>query len=941
MDPLSVAASVVTLVETANSVYHLLQSLRHAVRHADTEFATLCADLNMLTDFLESIRSALGDCSGKTLALAPMDDNLWKQSRVALSDCERILQELTTVAGRIKMLARSNILFRKARLAMEMQSRAREINAFRDKIRMSNCTLQTLLQVINVSISLRTNTSQDKVMQELKQLRQYLRTATNAATDPFLLRYLDEPGDRLVQNLKCFVRAAQDFHASASVTASTVNGDDISDDGRSNYNFAAILPSSKKRRLEAYLSQTQQQTLGGSIRTPVSVPSSLPEVFYPDTHYPTHNTLDIIFSTGFKKISQQALIDLDLEKAAEVLEKMVKRQRGSGFHEQSFKTQLAKTQLAVTYLLHGKPELAETQIIEFVQLKSIESVIRCQLLYCLALSYMHNMELEAVERTCKTFLDELGPLEPDMTLRKGEILRLLATSYRFNGESLLADALECQQSQLAPPAMLPTIVDFVVCCEELITDCFGVAPGTEPYVEMTRKLRMLPIALTTSTLQTRHLAPHERTPRKILSWSWRALKRNTYLKDDIIKSSNSELFLRHGSCKTKNVTKEATGLPGHIRQWITSDQSSLQSNQEYSPQIMPPFEIDTSLPPGLAAETMLNTDCTCQIDGLGPVTHEYDTSASPQGNSRSCPPGACCKTNASNACDIDRALTISIEGNNTIIPLNESYQRKQLDSEIRALSESTTKFKGPVGRQGEETRRVLGKCRVPVGEYFRITNQNSNGTEDTSKDTSKDPDHSPEKNDRFYYIPNIVGPGSVDNHGQLAALEQPIKIDDMPSVFQKYELGGPSAPSACLKREPSLAPTPLAGDDKMRARDSDVPHYKRKVEMIATLMGLRGMAYDYLDPGPVAGPSVDTESYPWARSKSREPPKAVLPWPKTPNDVTRVFELDAGLSSTINATQVNTSKCAYGYKGARKRPRSSREDFDVYKLDLHGYYGPD
>lgn len=146
MDPLSITTSVVTLIGAASTVYDFLQS----IRHADRGLQSLLREIHTLNGFLRAIDTALEDCRSNAYALTHIDPVLWKESKIALSDCQETLDELGSVFSEPKRPSRSNTLFRRARVAAELRSRAGEIASFREKISMSNLSLQTLLQVINV-----------------------------------------------------------------------------------------------------------------------------------------------------------------------------------------------------------------------------------------------------------------------------------------------------------------------------------------------------------------------------------------------------------------------------------------------------------------------------------------------------------------------------------------------------------------------------------------------------------------------------------------------------------------------------------------------------------------------------------------------------------------------------------------------------------------------
>lgn len=146
MDPLSIAASTITLIDASAKLIRFFKSIRHAT----SGYEALCKELSTLNGYVESIRTTLNECQRNPLTVSSIDQDLWRQSRVALTDCDQTLEELAGRIQRIKAPTRSNTLFRKARIAAEMQLQAREICSFRDKLNMSNLSLQTLLQVITV-----------------------------------------------------------------------------------------------------------------------------------------------------------------------------------------------------------------------------------------------------------------------------------------------------------------------------------------------------------------------------------------------------------------------------------------------------------------------------------------------------------------------------------------------------------------------------------------------------------------------------------------------------------------------------------------------------------------------------------------------------------------------------------------------------------------------
>lgn len=146
MDPLSITASVLTLADAVAKIYRFLQS----IHHADAGYAGLCTQLHSLTALSESIARTLQDCQRHPMALAHIDQDVWKQGRNTISASQQAIDDLNTLVKRIGGFARSKSIFRRPKVAMEMHIHARDIVLFRDKIQMSNLGMQTLLQIIYV-----------------------------------------------------------------------------------------------------------------------------------------------------------------------------------------------------------------------------------------------------------------------------------------------------------------------------------------------------------------------------------------------------------------------------------------------------------------------------------------------------------------------------------------------------------------------------------------------------------------------------------------------------------------------------------------------------------------------------------------------------------------------------------------------------------------------
>lgn len=150
MDPLSITMSILTLAGAASKTYKFLQF----ISRADEDATHLCVEVSGLESILLSVQAALKKCGGNPLNLASIDQSLWRRIDITLSDCQETLDDLSKLAHNIRFNHSVLVprLLCRARVARRLQQHARDIATYRDRIRMSNWNLQTLLQVIDVYV---------------------------------------------------------------------------------------------------------------------------------------------------------------------------------------------------------------------------------------------------------------------------------------------------------------------------------------------------------------------------------------------------------------------------------------------------------------------------------------------------------------------------------------------------------------------------------------------------------------------------------------------------------------------------------------------------------------------------------------------------------------------------------------------------------------------
>lgn len=150
MDPLSITASVLTLMGAASKTCEVLQF----ISRADEDVNSLCVEVSGLESILHSVQAALKKCGGKPLNLASIDEDLWRRIDITLADCGEALDEMAQLVRRIQLRHSTLVpgLLYRARVAKRLQQHTRDIESYRDRVRMSTWNLQTLLQVIDVYV---------------------------------------------------------------------------------------------------------------------------------------------------------------------------------------------------------------------------------------------------------------------------------------------------------------------------------------------------------------------------------------------------------------------------------------------------------------------------------------------------------------------------------------------------------------------------------------------------------------------------------------------------------------------------------------------------------------------------------------------------------------------------------------------------------------------
>ncbi|KAF6833045.1 hypothetical protein CPLU01_05841 [Colletotrichum plurivorum] len=485
MDPLSIAAGVVPLLEVAAFITKSLYKLVKAHRTAESRIAGLCQELSSLTTFLQAVDKAsrqFGQGQG-ALDSALIEHDLRREIDQALVNCELTLGELSRLVQKIS--ERRKGFAWKSRAALDLSMYETELADHRDKIHKSNWALQTILSTINVSLSLRSNRSQTQILFELGKLKSSIDEALRISTRPVggFSRHFGRLSDRLDGNLFHLAEAARTFHSAATSTAGTVRADEssrMSVRGRwlGQGSIDGYFPAVKRERVEQFLfhgsvPERQSSPPPMSIRsdprdrpyvTPVS--TRLDETINrPDGHQvdavtvasdPTPSEpiaivddsadsdsddddadLERDYRAGLLDLAIEGVRSLELEKAIPLLIEVLD---DAG---PSTPVRDLRIQLAACYFLTQRWQMAETIVTELAANKADRDIIICELLHALAIAQLTHDKSDLALKTCQQ------ALQGKKKLCKGQDDPMLLASYHNTLGLLHIICLTCGNSNRA------------------------------------------------------------------------------------------------------------------------------------------------------------------------------------------------------------------------------------------------------------------------------------------------------------------------------------------------------------------------------------------------------------------------------------------------------------------------------------------------------------
>ncbi|KAI9668942.1 MAG: hypothetical protein M1829_005254 [Trizodia sp. TS-e1964] len=228
MDPLTIATAAASLVISASKMSAWLFELIGEVRNVDAKIFDLAKELRLQKTLLLSMEKTVRECQSQVFTLAHIDDNLWNQIRTTVTDSKATLDSLEALIGLISPenneTGESTFLtmLKKPGTLIQFKLHKREMSAFSDKVYKSNTAIQMALSVLHVSLTFRTNASQEDIFQELQILRELVEKAFEISHTN-TQKTSDSTTTLQAKNLEGLVQLAKCFHTAASTTASTLH----------------------------------------------------------------------------------------------------------------------------------------------------------------------------------------------------------------------------------------------------------------------------------------------------------------------------------------------------------------------------------------------------------------------------------------------------------------------------------------------------------------------------------------------------------------------------------------------------------------------------------------------------------------------------------------------------------------------------------------------
>ncbi|KAH8591765.1 hypothetical protein B0O99DRAFT_518852 [Bisporella sp. PMI_857] len=378
MDPLSIAAGSASLAVLCVKVSATLYTWVEDTRQVDSSVTGVCDEILALSRVLDAISKSWKRNPQIASAQIDPDGTLWSSVRGSLDDCRATLEKLGAT--------------------------------LEDSY---NSAMQSALHMINLCLLLQSNSSQETVLRTLSDLKSQIGRVEGALQSRDNVTALGDEHDesqRISQNFKKLVHAAETFHSSAStimiegsrstVWGGSMLGDPLSQEELSNIENWIPPPgiAEEDEQGEDGLSSTgmSSSAADSSVKREPITGADLANDSDSDSD------IEKDLTQKFEELAVVKLEERDYEKAEQFFRKVIDRK---GMENQSPENLVAiNIKLAYTCCFQGKWEEAENIIVPIATGKQKVDVSVFHGLHTLALLYFERSELDTADKYCKRAL---------------------------------------------------------------------------------------------------------------------------------------------------------------------------------------------------------------------------------------------------------------------------------------------------------------------------------------------------------------------------------------------------------------------------------------------------------------------------------------------------------------------------------------------------------
>ncbi|KAK2041417.1 hypothetical protein LZ31DRAFT_472411 [Colletotrichum somersetense] len=527
-----------------------LFDLVNKIKNVDSKLYDLCEEVKKLANLLTSVEKTVKQCQSQVLTMAHLDQHMWEQINATLADCQCNVNGLNGLV--LKLMSQYDPeapapmrLLKKSSLHFHFVVHKDEIQDYTTKIVKSNHAMQTTLAVVSVSLTFRTNVSQEAIFQELERLNKLIQKAFQAAERQEAVP--DSSSLRQNMNLQSLAKAAKRFHTVATTTASTAYG---AGDRRPSTVFggseAGELTEARRAEIEQWTrfnqlsvvdESTEDSTTDVSLSsghrdasTVITIPDA--ESLYRDQAKPLNQSavvydsddddsdVELDFLRNSEELAYERFVSKDYSKAEKFLRMAVERLTGDAAGTSDFKQ--LKLQLAICCCMQDKWNHAAGILASLPRTRPADNLPVLDLLQAISMAHLTEGKLEDAYNTCKTVLQGKKKVFGRESQQYYECLWLFASIHDRRGPEHALEAETVRHS--IPRGWTPTIRDilsspkrFILDQETLVQSIFsGKRDGSQ-------ELRLSPSPAPQRAVDSESISKAESDVQADFSGHWRTL----------------------------------------------------------------------------------------------------------------------------------------------------------------------------------------------------------------------------------------------------------------------------------------------------------------------------------------------------------------------------------------------------------------------------------